>query len=227
MTNPMTEPATELVAPVTVSIAQPETVPVTGPVTVSVIPPVMAPLFPCLQELHDAASSAGLVVSASASWPETDDDGEVTPLAGFIESTFSPLIAQVAARVLERRERPPPGQTTAIVIVTALGDVTSAVRVAAVVDRGERVFPLLFFQSVPNAVAGYLAARWHLTGPVVCVSATSAGLDVAALLIDDADADDALVVRVDLAATSGDSDRAAAILVTTPATRNDGEPHEL
>jgi beta-ketoacyl synthase-like protein len=231
MTNPMTEPATELVAPVTVSIAQPETVPVTGPVTVSVIPPVMAPvmapLLPCLQELHDAASRAGLVVSASASWPETDDDGEVTPLAGFIESTFSPLIAQVAGRVLERRERPPPGRTTAIVIVTALGDVTSAVRVAAAVDRGERVFPLLFFQSVPNAIAGYLAARWHLTGPVVCVSATSAGLDLAALLIDDADADDALVVRVDLAATSGDSDRAAAILVTSPATRNDGESHEL
>jgi hypothetical protein len=94
------------------------------------------------------------------------------------------------------------------------------------VDRGERVFPLLFFQSVPNAIAGYLAARWHLTGPVVCVSATSAGLDIAALLIADADADDALVVRIDLA-VSGGTDCAAAILVTSPATRNDGESHEL
>jgi hypothetical protein len=201
MTYPMTEPAAELAA-----------------------------LFsPCLQDLHDAASRAGLAVSASASWPETDDDGEVTPLAGFIESAFSPLIAQVAVRALERRERPPPDRATAtaIVIVTALGDITSAARVAAAVDRGERVFPLLFFQSVPNAIAGYLAARWHLTGPVVCVSATSAGLDIAALLIADADADDALVVRIDLAGTSGDSDRAAAILVTSPATRNDGESHEL
>ena len=93
------------------------------------------------------------------------------------------------------------GAVTAIVMVTALGDVTSATRVAAAVDAGERVSPLLFFQSVPNAVAGYLAARWDLTGPVVCVSGTSAGLDVAALLIDDADADEALVVRVDLAVT--------------------------
>jgi hypothetical protein len=42
---------------------------------------------------------------------------------------------------------------------------------------------------------------------------------VAALLIDDADADEALVVRVDLAVTDGDRDRAAAILVTGPADR--------
>ena len=76
----------------------------------------------------------------------------------------------------------------------------------------------MFFQSVPNAVAGDLAARRHLTGPVVCVSGTSAGLDVAALLIDDADADEALVVRVDLSVT-GDGDRAAAILATGPAHR--------
>jgi acyl-CoA synthetase (NDP forming) len=81
------------------------------------------------------------------------------------------------------------------------------------------VSPLQFFQSVPNAVAGYLAARWQLTGPVVCVSEAQAGLDVAALLIDDADADEALVVRIDLAVTDGDQDRAAAILVTGPADR--------
>ena len=176
--------------------------------------PVIAPVPPVLEELHTAAAAAGLTVTASAFWPEADDGGEVTPLAGFIESTFSPLIAQVAVRALERREQPPPGRTTAIVIVTALGDVTSARRVAAAVDHGDRVFPLFFFQSVPNAIAGYLAARWHLTGPVVCVSAASAGLDVAALLIEDADADDALVVRVDLVTTGGDRDRAAAILVT-------------
>ena len=45
-------------------------------------------------------------------------------------------------------------------MVTALGDVTTATRVAAAVDAGQRASPLLFFQSVPNAVAGYLAARW-------------------------------------------------------------------
>jgi hypothetical protein len=178
---------------------------------------------PSLAALHAAAAAAGLTVSAAASWPETGADREAPALAGFIESSFSPLLAEAAARALRRRAQPPgPGTVTAIVMVTALGDVTSAVRVAAAVDAGKRVSPLLFFQSVPNAVAGYLAVRWHLTGPVVCVSGTRAGMDVAALLIEDADADEVLVVRVDLAVTEGDRDCAAAILLTGPA---HGEPH--
>jgi hypothetical protein len=170
--------------------------------------------------LPAAAAAAGLTVLTSASWPESDADDVVPALAGFIESNFSPLVAEVAGRALRSRTGPPaPGTVTAIVMVTALGDVTSAIRVAAAVDAGARVLPLLFFQSVPNAVAGYLAARWNLTGPVVCVSGTAAALDVAAVLIGDADADEALVVRVDLAAADGDRDRAAAILVTGPTGR--------
>jgi hypothetical protein len=182
---------------------------------------------PGLAALHAAAAQAGLMVTSSAAWPETDADSEVTAIAGFIESNFSPLLAHVAERALTGRARPQaPGAVTAIVMVTALGDVTSAARVAAAVDAGQRVPPLLFFQSVPNAVAGYLAARWRLTGPVVCVSGARAGLDVAALLIDDADADEALVVSVDLAVTDGAQDRAAAILVTVPANQERPEPHE-
>lgn len=172
-----------------------------------------------LAALHAAAAAAGLTVMSSACWPETEADQKVTPLAGFIESNFSPLLAEVAGRALSRRDPPPSGTITAIVMVTALGDVTSAARVATAVDAGQRVSPLQFFQSVPNAVAGYLAARSQLTGPVVCVSGTAAGLDVAALLIDDADADEALVVRVDLAVTYGGGDRAAAVVVTGPADR--------
>jgi len=169
---------------------------------------------PSRAALHAAAAAAGLTILASACWPETGSDGEVAALAGFIDSNFSPLLAQVAERALRRAQPRADGPVTAIVMVTALGDVTSAARVAAAVDAGKRVPPLQFFQSVPNAVAGYLAARWQLTGPVVCLSGTHAGLDVAALLIDDADADEALVVRVDLAVTDGDRDHAAAILVT-------------
>ncbi len=176
--------------------------------------PVSAAL-PGLAALRAAAAAAGLTVSSSASWPQADAGGGVPALAGFIESNFSPLLAHVADQALGDRPAPQvSGKVTAIVMVTALGDITSAARVAAAVDAGRRVSPLLFFQSVPNAVAGYLAARWHLTGPVVCVSGTSTGLAVAALLIDDADADEVLVVRVDLAVDDGDRDRAAAILVT-------------
>jgi 3-oxoacyl-[acyl-carrier-protein] synthase III len=170
-----------------------------------------------LAALHAAAGEAGLVVVSSASWPGPDPDAAVPALAGFIESTFSPLLAEVADRALRGRAAPrADGDITAIVMVTARGDVTSATRVAAAVDAGKRVSPLMFFQSVPNAVAGYLAARRHLTGPVVCVSGITAGLDVAALLIDDGDAAEALVVSVDLAVTTGDRDHGAAILVTRP-----------
>ena len=186
----------------------------------------MTPLEPTaptsLGALLAAAADAGLVVLSAASWPEETADAEVPPLAGFIESAFSPLLAEVAARALRRRperRRPEPavpGPVTAIVMVTAHGDVTSATRVAAAVDAGSRVSPLLFFQSVPNAVAGYLAARWDLTGPVVCVSGMGAGLDIAATLIDDADADEALVTRIDLAGAGDGLDRGAALLVTRP-----------
>jgi hypothetical protein len=179
-----------------------------------------------LPTLRATAEAAGLTITASASWPETGADRAVPALAGFIESDFSPLLAEVAGRALSRREGPAHSQVTAVVMVTALGDVVTATRVAAAVDAGQRVSPLLFFQSVPNAVAGYLGARWRLTGPVVCVSGTRAALDVAALLIADADADEALLACVDLA-VSGGTDRAAAILVTGPVTRNDGESHEL
>jgi hypothetical protein len=170
-----------------------------------------------LGALLAAAAEAGLAVVSAASWPEESADDGVPPLAGFIESAFSPLLAEVAARALRRRPEPAvPGAVTAIVMVTALGDVTSATRVAAAVDAGNRVSPLMFFQSVPNAVAGYLAARWDLTGPVVCVSGMSAGLAIAALLIDDADADEALVIRIDLAGTGDGVDRGAALVVTRP-----------
>jgi hypothetical protein len=181
-----------------------------------VTPP--GPVAPAsLTALLAEASDAGLMILSAASWPEATADEQVPPLAGFIESAFSPLLAEVAARALRRRPGPRvPGVVTAIVIVTALGDTTSAASVAAAVDAGKRVPPLLFFQSVPNAVAGYLAARWDLTGPVVCVSGMSAGLGIAALLIDDADADEALVVFTDLAVGGDGPGRGAAVVVTRP-----------
>ena len=158
-----------------------------------------------------AACPAGLAVRSSAGWPEAVADAEVTPLAGFVESTFSPLAAAVAERALSRRQ--PAAGATAVVLITRLGDVTSAVHVAAAVDAGKRVGPLLFFQSVPNAVAGYLAARHGLTGPVVCITDVAEGLAMVALLLEDGDADEALVVWLEVGVTTADPDRAAAVIV--------------
>src|SRR5512142_3150626 len=102
------------------------------------------------------AAGAGLAVLATASWPERP--GEPLPqLAGFIHSTFNPLVAAAADRCLTRRPSPKGAGDTAVVVVSALGDVASAAHVASMVDEGGRVGPLFFFQSVPNAVAGYVA----------------------------------------------------------------------
>jgi hypothetical protein len=169
------------------------------------------------------AAAAGLVSLATARWPKHDGDGPPAPLAGFVGSSFSPMVAEVAERCLRQYYRQPPvdrasGDRTAVVIVSASGDLASAVAVAQAVDSDSRVAPLLFFQAVPNAVAGHVAARWGLAGPVVCLGPTddqlADGLAVAALTIGDGDADDALVVWAEQASTDGEGDRALAVLVS-------------
>lgn len=164
-----------------------------------------------------------MVVLARAQWPD-DTDAELPTVAGFIESSFSPLVAAVAERCLSSYFGDPPapstlGERTAIALATSTGDLATAAAVASAVQAGRRVPPLLFYQSNPNAVAGYVAARWGLAGPVVCTMPGSAApggappgiaADVsegdltaralaeahasAALLIEDGAADAALVI---------------------------------
>jgi len=175
--------------------------------------------------LAAGAEARGLAALAEATWPESEVDAAAPALAGFVVSSFSPIVAEVARRCLRRRPLPVEGAdqsgnaeitaaTTAVIVVSPMGDLTSAVHVAAAVDAGSRVSPLLFFQSVPNAVAGYVATRAQLTGPVVCVADLEAGLDIAALLIEDGDADEALLLRIELAYTGDTQDRADAVLLT-------------
>jgi 3-oxoacyl-(acyl-carrier-protein) synthase len=140
---------------------------------------------------------------ATATLPE----GTVPPsLPGFVVSPFSPLVATAADRCLTARHGNPPaaddaGRRTAIVLVSASGDAPMAEHVAHAVDTGTRIGPLLFFQAVPNSVAGHVAARWGLRGPVVCLcpvaDARAEGLAYARLLIEDGDAAEVLVIAVD------------------------------
>lgn len=163
------------------------------------------------------SSPRASTVLAQARWPAGDDD-ELPAVAGFIESAFSPLIAAVAERCLSSYFGVPPaapaqGERTAIVVASATGDLATAAAVAAAVQAGKRVPPLLFYQSNPNAVAGYIAARWGLSGPVVCTMpgravggdggdpreeasarASAEALATAGVLIDDGDADAALAI---------------------------------
>lgn len=159
------------------------------------------------------AAALGLTILAEARWPESALDHTPPPLPGFIVSTFSPIAAETAARCLKRRPatEATPASVTAILIATARGDRESAAHVARTVAANGLLGPLLFFQSVPNAVAGHIAARWNLTGPVVCLAEAASARETAALLIDDGDADQALLLRVEQ--SDNEPDQAHAVLL--------------
>jgi hypothetical protein len=162
---------------------------------------------------HQAAA-VGLAIVAEARWPESAHDHTPPALPGFIVSTFSPIAAETAARCLSRR--PAEAAVTAVIIATARGDRQSAAHVARTVADSGLLGPLLFFQSVPNAVAGHIAARWQLTGPVVCLADPASALEAAALLIEDGDADEALLLRIEQ--VSDGRDQAHAVLLRASAT---------
>ncbi|WBB80918.1 hypothetical protein O7606_05905 [Micromonospora sp. WMMD882] len=160
----------------------------------------------------------GLRVLAEARWPEP---GDTTPpvVPGFVRSTFPPLVAAVAERCLVRRHGAAPapadvGARTAVLLVSASGDRDSAEHVRATVAAGGRPGPLFFFQSVPNSIAGHVAARWGLGGPVLCLGPTgdsrADGVAEADLLLYDGDADEALLVLIEQTATG---DHAVAVLL--------------
>ncbi len=160
-----------------------------------------------------------LVVLARTVWPTADQD-PLPGLPGFIVSSFSPLAAELAERCLRQYFGSPPAdrsraEHTAIVLASTTGDIATAVAVAQAVDQGRSVPPLLFYQSNANAVAGYVAARWGLAGPVVCTIPASHGLtdalEVATLLIEGGDAAAALIILADQLRRGGDTGTALLI----------------
>ncbi|MEY9928376.1 hypothetical protein ABH926_003015 [Catenulispora sp. GP43] len=184
------------------------------------------------------AAALGLAIRAEARWPESAHDDTAPSLPGFIVSSFNPIAAETASRCLSRRSAPQTtgpevpetfeaaetfaAPVTAVLITTARGDRESAAHVARTVATGGLLGPLLFFQSVPNAVAGHIAARWNLTGPVVCLADPGSALESAALLIEDGDADEALLVRIEQG--TGGHDQAHAVLLAARASQSPATP---
>lgn len=188
-------------------------------------------------DLAALAAAAGLTVLAGAAWPASSQDAQTKPPSppGFIISSFSPMAAEAARRCLEQQRKPvaqgpdtdpagEPDPVVAVVIVSSLGDLGIATHVAAAVDRGDRLGPLLFFQCIPNAVAGHIASGWGLRGPVVCLADGAGALAAAAALIEDGDADQALVVAISQEAEPGSGERAQALLVGRP---DDMDPDDM
>lgn len=164
---------------------------------------------------------AGVVMLARAEWPASPED-VLPPVPGFIVSSFSPLVIEVARRCLSlyfgtAPADPARGERTAVVLASSTGDIATAVAIATAVDEGRRVQPLLFFQSNPNASVGYLTARWGLAGPVVCTvpggDAMSDARHCATLLIEGGDADAVLIILADQARDPTQHDHGVALLI--------------
>jgi hypothetical protein len=167
-----------------------------------------------------------MTVLACVQWPPPGQEvaPPPPPLPGFVISSFGPLVAHIAGQCLHQRHgaAPPVKGTvagrTGVVMVSARGDMATAYAVARAVDRGDRVSPLLFFQTALTAVVGRVAVRWGLAGPVVCISPEDHplgdGLAEAASLIADGDADEVLVVLPEQGASPGDGDAALALIVS-------------
>jgi hypothetical protein len=147
-------------------------------------------------------SGAELTVLGRAEWPGPVPR-ELPTIAGFVLSSFSPLAAVLADDCLRGCFGDPPGPSeraadTAIVLASATGDIGTAAAVSQAVDAGRRVPPLLFYQGNPNAVAGHIAARWGLAGPVSCTipagDALADALTCGLALIGDGEATAALII---------------------------------
>jgi 3-oxoacyl-(acyl-carrier-protein) synthase len=167
------------------------------------------------------AAPAGLTVVSTARVPGPDRSAPPL-LPGFIVSSFSPLVAAVADQCLRQWQSEPPlaaalGERTALILASVRGDLAIAHEIAQTVDSGRRMPPLLFFQCVANAVLGHVASRWGIAGPMVCVSPvgdpTADAMALAAALIENREADAALVLVAEQAWVAGESDHADAVFV--------------
>ena len=170
-----------------------------------------------------------LQVLAEGRWPGPADTGPPPPLPGFVVSGFSPMAAAAADRCLEQVHGAPPAQEeslrrraerTAIVLGSRGGDLETHTATAAAVDAGKAAAPLLFFQSVPNAVVGHVARRWGLAGPVICFSPDDTtgdpqgqAFDIVRSLVRGGDAEEALVLLVEQVRPDGEPGEARALLV--------------
>ena len=178
-----------------------------------------AAVDPDINAAINAEFGAALEILCQAQWPQSADD-TLPQIAGFIVSSFNPLVAEAAERCLRRRPGRPPAARTAILLASHSGDRATARAIGEAVSAGQRVAPLLFFQSNPNAVLGHIAARWGLSGPVVAVGRRAGAvgptpevLTEAALLLRDGDADEVLVIVAEQGVTPEEGDSAIAVLV--------------
>lgn len=135
--------------------------------------------------------------TANAPWAAAP----IPQVPGFVDSHFSPLVFEVAQQCLRASAGDP--ARTAIVLGSLFGDATTFDLTSERMVAGELRNPLLFMQTTPNAVLGYVGNEFTITGPMssICVSGGMAGelLMTADLLMATSEVDRVLLLGVELA----------------------------
>ncbi|GLV77329.1 hypothetical protein [Streptomyces hygroscopicus] len=130
-------------------------------------------------------------------------DASAPPVAGFVESAFSPLVHQAVQRCLTAR--PGDGSRTAMVLASTMGDATTLDLGSRLLTGGQPHNPLLFMQSTANAVLGRLSREFAVTGPLLSLSTLADPaaelLATAELLLEDEELDRVVLIGVELTGT--------------------------
>ncbi|MEU2212282.1 hypothetical protein AB0B95_18490 [Streptomyces hygroscopicus] len=130
-------------------------------------------------------------------------DASAPPVAGFVESAFSPLVHQAVQRCLTAR--PGDGSRTAMVLASTMGDATTLDLGSRLLAGGQPHNPLLFMQSTANAVLGRLSREFAVTGPLLSLSTLADPaaelLATAELLLEDEELDRVVLIGVELTGT--------------------------
>lgn len=150
------------------------------------------------------------ILTATTATHGTGGDGDIAlpRLPGFVESAFSPLAYEVAARCLT--ECPGDGSRTAVALASLMGDTTTADLASRRVVSGKVHNPLLFMQATANSVLGHMSREFGITGQMFSLSTlddpVTELLAMADLLLEDPELDRVLVIGIEL----GGSERLAA-----------------
>jgi len=167
-------------------------------------------------------ATASDLVAAPSGGARAPDASAVPPVPGFIESRFNPLVYAVVKRTLAQCA-PAVREKTAIALGSLLGDATTADVASQNVVKGNVHNPLLFYQSVPTSILGYLARELGIKGPLPCISSRSLTFDlleIADILLEDDDVEQVLVVGVELAPNA----RTERVLGILHGAQEDGRP---
>ncbi|GLZ32247.1 hypothetical protein Lesp02_44350 [Lentzea sp. NBRC 105346] len=143
--------------------------------------------------------------------------GDAPPVPGFIESQFSPLVKAVVDECLEHHEVV--GERTGVLLATTFGDSTTTDTASRRQLAGQVHNPLLFYQSVPTSILGYVTREHGITGPICCISVfgESQAAEMAQDMLAEGDIDRVLLVEVELAPTQRVAAAATGLAVQPPA----------